>query len=137
MGLELQQRAVEYNSIIKEHNNIREGLFEMMPPLEIKTNQPYTNGFNGDDLDEEILTEEEIQQQQMKQQQEAAKTLLNIFSEDTAPEVQPKKQTNADLLDGIFGESPAGHVMTPVQQTGQIDLMSNNSDLLFSLSGKI
>lgn len=137
MGLELQQRAVEYNAIIKEHNNIREGLFEIMPALEMKTNQAYTNGFNGDDLDEEILTEEEIQQQQMKQQQEAAKTLLNIFSEDAVPEAQPKKQTNVDLLDGIFGgENSASPVMSanPSPSAGQVDLMSNNSDLLFSLS---
>ena len=110
-----------------------------MPALEMKTNQAYTNGFNGDDLDEEILTEEEIQQQQMKQQQEAAKTLLNIFSEDAAPEAQPKKQTNVDLLDGIFGgENSASPVMSanPAPSAGQVDLMSNNSDLLFSLSGK-
>lgn len=139
MNLELQQRAVEYNAIIREHDNLREGLFEQMPPLEMKTNQPYTNGFNGDDLDDEILTEEEIQQQQIQQQQEAAKTLLNIFSEETPAPVKPAAQNNIDLLDGLFDSSvPTAPVIQPsnsVPSNNQVDLMGN--DLLFSLSGKL
>lgn len=137
MSLELQQRAVEYNSIVRMHPNLQEGLFEQMPALEMKANQPYTNGFNVDDLDEEILTEEEQQQQQIKQQQEAAKTLLNIFSEDapstTQPVIQPKN--NVDLLDGLFDDSTAAPVMpaSNVASANPVDLMSNNSDMLFSL----
>ena len=144
MNLELQQRAVEYNSIIKNHENLREGLFEQMPALEMKTNQSYTNGFNGDELSEDILTEEELQQQQLKQQQEAAKTLLNIFSDDTAPgkppqtvsPTAPPKQSNVDLLDSLFdGSSDSLPVMQTQSKssTGQhqaVDLMSNTADLL-------
>lgn len=139
MSLELQQRAVEYNAIIREYSNLRDGLFEQIPPMEIKTNQPYTNGFNVDDLDEEILTEEEQQQQALKQQQEAAKTLLNIFSEDTpAPPSNP--QTNVDLLGDLMGgdilsepiTQPASNNNNNSNKVG--DLLGNNSDLLSSLS---
>lgn len=144
MSLELQQRAVEYNAIIREHSQLSEGLFEQMPPMEIKTNQPYTNGLNVDDLDDEILTEEEQQQQALKQQQEAAKTLLNIFSEDTnTPSNKPTSPpTNVDLLGDLMG---GDLVPEPVMQqtvnnsssnnNNQVgDLLGTNSDLLFSLS---
>ena len=36
MNLELQQRAVEYNSIFKKHDYLRSGLFESMPEFETK-----------------------------------------------------------------------------------------------------
>lgn len=36
MNLELQQRAVEYNSIFKKHDDLRSGLFESMPEFEAK-----------------------------------------------------------------------------------------------------
>lgn len=144
MSLELQQRAVEYNTIIRDHSNLREGLFEQMPALDIKTNQSYTNGFNGDDLDEEILTEEEIQQQQIKQQQEAAKTLLNIFSEEPSSgtpnptaKAASSPKNNVDLLDGLFdtdvGSMPVMQSSNNISNGNPIDLMSNNSNMLFGL----
>lgn len=139
MSLELQQRAVEYNSIIRDQPNLKEGLFEQMPPMEMKMNQPYTNGFNADDLDDEILTEEEQQQQQIKQQQEAAKTLLNIFSDDapaTANGVTSPKpavtntQSNIDLLGDLMGGGDFNPA--PVMQAAPT---SNGFDDLFGLSG--
>lgn len=36
IGLELQQRAVEYNSIFKKFNHIRSNLFDKMPVIEYK-----------------------------------------------------------------------------------------------------
>jgi len=134
MNLELQQRAVEYSAVIREHCNLRDGLFEIMPALEMKANQAYTNGFNGDDLAEEILTQEEIQEQQIKQQQEAAKTLLNIFSDDTPAQPASSKtippSNNVDLLDGLFDASnvPSVPVLNPStnSRANPIDLMSND-----------
>ena len=140
MNLELQQRAVEYNAIIREHDNLRDGLFETMPALEMKTNQAYTNGFNGDDLTEETLTEEELQQQQIKMQQEAAKTLLNIFSDDTPAQATAQGATtnNVDLLDGLF-DTGSSSLATPAMNStsgynnkashnNQIDLMGSDSE---------
>jgi hypothetical protein len=40
MNLELQQRAVEYNSILKNYDNLRDGLFEQMPAVELKAVYP-------------------------------------------------------------------------------------------------
>ena len=54
MNLELQQRAVEYNSIIKRYTNLKDGLFEQMPPLEMKQTT-YVNG-----VDEEAYLNEQI-----------------------------------------------------------------------------
>lgn len=139
MSLELQQRAVEYNSIIRDQPSLKEGLFEQMPPMEMKMNQPYTNGFNADDLDDEILTEEEQQQQQIKQQQEAAKTLLNIFSDDvpatanggTSPRpAVTNTQSNIDLLGDLMGGGDSNPA--PVLQAAPT---SNGLDDLLGLSG--
>ncbi len=134
MNLELQQRAVEYNAVIREHANLRDGLFETMPALEMKVNQAYTNGFNGDGLAEEVLTQEEIHEQQIKQQQEAAKTLLNIFSDDapsqatSATTPTPQTHTNIDLLDGLFDASnvPSTPVLNPSSRSNPIDLMGGD-----------
>lgn len=135
MSLELQQRAVEYNSIIRNQPNLRDGLFEQMPPMEMKTNQPYTNGFNADDLEnQEILTEEEQQQQQIKQQQEAAKTLLNIFNDDAPVGTSPRSaapQSNFDLLgDLMSGEDSNQTSVIPTS-------MSSGFDDLLGLSGSV
>ena len=43
MNLELQQRAVEYNSIFKKHNELRQDLFESMPEFENKNNLTNSN----------------------------------------------------------------------------------------------
>ena len=38
IGLELQQRAVEYSAIFKKHNHLRGELFNKMPVIEYKPN---------------------------------------------------------------------------------------------------
>ena len=90
MNLELQQRAVEYNLVIKKYDNLREGLFEQMPPLEMRANINLPNGVN----DEAENNEEaagagneaslmgDDSQQQKKQKEDATKTLLDLFDDD-------------------------------------------------------
>lgn len=117
MNLELQQRAVEYNSIIRNHGSIKDGLFEQMPVIEMKSN-PYANG----DENANDAEDQEAQELQLKrQQEEAAKTLLDIFSEDASPpantapvfmnaaqpaSVKPAVSNNFDLL-GLMDDGPS------------------------------
>lgn len=115
MNLELQQRAVEYNSIIKNYENLRDGLFEQMPAMEMKTNSTYSNGINCEDIQEDTMTEEEKHQLQLLQQQEAAKTLIDIFKDDPieTPTQPPSsvvlnssnKSTNNDIFDLLNDDS--------------------------------
>ena len=115
MNLELQQRAVEYNSIIKNYENLRDGLFEQMPAMEMKTNSTYSNGINCEDIQEDTMTEEEKHQLQLLQQQEAAKTLIDIFKDDpietpTQPPssvvlISSNKSTNNDIFDLLNDDS--------------------------------
>ena len=75
---------------------------------------------------------------QMRQQQEAAKTLLNIFSDDTVPVMAHTGNisNNVDLLDGLFDigvNLPSTPVMKATSSMSHSDLMGN--DLLFS--GKV
>ena len=131
MNLELQQRAVEYYAVLKNFENLREGLFEQMPPMEMKQNQTYTNGIPGLDNGDEIPTEEEQQQQQLRQQQEAAKTLLNIFSEDPIPGTTPPSQpikSGLDIFDSLYDDLPKPNINTNKQPV--IDLLSNELDLV-------
>jgi AP-1 complex subunit gamma-1 len=82
MNLELQQRAAEYNSIIRNHSNLRDGLFEQMPVVEMK-NSSIAYLLEDTIEDDEEQSEEYQAKQKQKQHDEAAKTLLDIFSEDT------------------------------------------------------
>lgn len=138
MNLELQQRAVEYNSIIRIHNNLSEGLFEQMPPIEMKTNSTYSNGIACEENDEPI-SEEERRQMQLLQQQEAAKTLIDIFKDDQSSNevsVTTKTQNNNDLFDLMNDDGPSTvKTSTTTSSIANKSTTSNNQndlDLLFS-----
>lgn len=51
MNLELQQRAVEYNSIFKKHDDLRNGLFEAMPEFEAKNQLDSTNNEENENIE--------------------------------------------------------------------------------------
>lgn len=124
MNLELQQRAVEYNSILKRYENLRDGLFEQMPPIELKTNNyPINESYDETNNDENNVNnnnDDEIK----KQKEEAAKNLLDIFGEETSTTTavsstnNTTNNNNLDILDMLSD---------PVQST------SNNMDSLFSV----
>ena len=127
MNLELQQRAVEYNSVIRVHNNLSEGLFEQMPPIEMKTNSTYSNGIACEENDEPI-SEEERRQMQLLQQQEAAKTLIDIFKDDPTPNETPattKTQNNNDLFDLMNDDVPS-NVQTTTTTKATTSSIPNN-----------
>ena len=94
MNLELQQRAVEYNAVLRKHEQLRDGLFEQMPAVELKSsNYANTSSSNLDDggllgsmggVGDENQTEEDRKREQERAKQEAAKTLIDIFSDDMA-----------------------------------------------------
>lgn len=94
MNLELQQRAVEYNAVLRKHEQLRDGLFEQMPAVELKSsNYANTSSSNLDDGGllgsmsgggDENQTEEDRKREQERAKQEAAKTLIDIFSDDMA-----------------------------------------------------
>lgn len=124
MNLELQQRAVEYHAILKNHETLKDGLFEQMPVIEMKAN-PYTNG----DESAAAVDDEEAELQLKRQQEEAARDLLNIFSEgSTPPNTAPvftstntstskpnnTGGTNLDLLDLIDSTTTSKSAATTV-----------------------
>ena len=145
MNLELQQRAVEYNSIIRNHGGIKDGLFEQMPVIEMKSN-PYANG----DENANDAEDQEAQELQLKrQQEEAAKTLLDIFSEDASPpsntapvflNAQPASKppptaanNNFDLL-GLMDDGPSA---APVTNSNTAAQSQPDFDSLFQLSAPV
>lgn len=140
MNLDLQQRAVEYYSVIKKYDNLREGLFEQMPALEIKTN--YSNDQTDENAliaNEDTQNEEDKKQEQERHKKEAAaKTLIDLFDDDqsepshspvaaTTTSSAPNKQNDFDIL-GII-DAP----VAPVASVTVTNSTSNNLDSLFSL----
>lgn len=142
MNLDLQQRAVEYNTVLKKYESLREGLFEQMQPFELK--QTYVT----EEDDYEAANEEDKQQEKERLKQEAAKNLLDIFGEDSsesitttvpnppstnanslldifdAPAVQSTKPSNnQNLIDSIFDSTPAQNV----QKTDLLDIFGGIS----------
>jgi hypothetical protein len=134
MNLELQQRAVEYNAVIKKFANLRDGLFEQMPPIEMKERYLNDESLNAND---EPLTEEEQRAQQEKNKEEVAKTLLDLFDDDTGtagsspqpPHIPADLATNGASILDLF-DQPAPSVNKPAVAPTQT---SSNMDLLFEL----
>ena len=147
MNLELQQRAVEYNAVIKNFPNLRDGLFEQMPPIEMKErympNQDDSPNKNGAG-DEELLNEEE-QKNRQNNKEEVARTLLDLFEDEpssTSPPVTANHSTattaNSNILD-LFDTPavPAARAAAPATApTIAINPTSANMDLLFGLDSK-
>lgn len=140
MNLELQQRAVEYNSIIKRYTNLKDGLFEQMPPLEMKQTT-YVNG-----VDEEAYLNEQIDDETVKQQQKeaAAKSLLDLFDDepstansathDTQPTTANKTNNNFEILDFMSNETPSNtNTLDLIKQISNHTATSNTSNNLGSL----
>jgi hypothetical protein len=138
--LELQQRAVEYNAVIKKFPNLRDGLFEQMPPMEMKERYLNDDSLNQND---ELLTEEEQRAQQEKNKEEVAKTLLDLFDTDDTGTAGSSPQpphisdmpsganTNASILDLFDQPAPSAAVNKPGAVAS--NQTSSNVDLLFGL----
>lgn len=150
MNLELQQRAVEYHAIIKKHDNLRDGLFEQMPAIELKisyanANSTTTNNVDQENLYEEFQSEEDKKKEQERFKEEAAKTLIDIFSDDTLGPIsptaaaqttnvdhqanKPKTSSTSDFDILNFLEQPA---VTQTQTRPQIN-QNNDLDSIFSV----
>jgi hypothetical protein len=149
MNLELQQRAVEYNAVIKNHPNLRDGLFEQMPPIEMKTNYPPLGGddslLNNNNQNEEglLLTEEEQKEQQQKEIEAKAQKIIDLFDDEPTPAhkssshsvVQTRSNTNPanDILD-LFDQPSSTTSVQPVNtKSASTSKPSNNLDLLLGL----
>lgn len=96
MNLELQQRAVEYNAVLRKYEQLRDGLFEQMPAVELKSSSGAYANTSASNLDENDLlgggagggedvphNEEDRRREQERAKEEAAKTLIDIFNDDT------------------------------------------------------
>lgn len=156
MNLELQQRAVEYNVVLRKYENMREGLFEQMPAIELKSttyaNTSSSNLDDGSGMPDEMNGDDDDaadndRQQQERAKEEAAKTLIDIFSDDTFGSVspppavlaKPEATTNkpsVNDMDDIFKmpEHQQHHssAVAPVAQPSKNPL--NDLDSLFSSS---
>ncbi len=144
MNLELQQRAVEYNAVLKRYENLREGLFEQMPPIEIKTQNDLSTFQDEEEEQQEQQAEENEQAQSgdaNKRKEEATKTLLAFFDDDVpTTSVETSQTTNAkmdsvNIFDLLDDPKP-----TPVSNTAKPAMSkaaNNNLDSLFSLETNI
>lgn len=124
MNLDLQQRAVEYHTVLKKYDNLKDGLYEQMQPFELKQNYV-------EEIDEDIYenkNEEEILNEKEKQKEEATKALLLIFDGDSTEADSNKPESNKaaqvptfDPLADIFGNTSASiqpsNVMASVAQS--------------------
>lgn len=137
MNLELQQRAVEYHSVIRKHDNLREGLFEQMPAIELKST--YNPTANEDNNEDEFQTEEEKKKQQEKFKEDAAKTLIDIFSDDnisaSAAVANPGSDSHKPLSDLDFlGPSVEPSPTPTVARPAAAQPPGNDLDSLFSFN---
>jgi AP-1 complex subunit gamma-1 len=75
MSLELQQRAVEYDSIFRRYDHLRGGLFESMPVMETKINEntSFNIAVNNDDEQSDFI--------HVQKQDEQATELIEILNE--------------------------------------------------------
>lgn len=124
MNLELQQRAVEYHSILRKYENLRDGLFEQMPPLEMRTSaDTIDSNQNGYDTEATNGLIDDIEEQK----REAAKTLFDIFGEETASTattspVPPKPQSDSlNILDFIMDDGASKPAPTAPVTSNIID----------------
>jgi hypothetical protein len=159
MNLELQQRAVEYNLVMKKYDNLRDGLFEQMPPLEMRPNINLPNGIEDEENSEQgneqslfgsnendAANNEAIVKQ--KQKEEATKTLLDLFDDDTTtttPATIPiNNKPNNDLFDLMSNENsnpPPSSINSKIDAIKQLNNKSqqpsvtsnNNLDSLFNM----
>lgn len=53
LDMELQQRSVEFQALIRDHDNMRPGLLEKMPPIEKKVDEDEAPRNNGELLDDD------------------------------------------------------------------------------------
>lgn len=142
MNLELQQRAVEYNAILKRYENLREGLFEQMPPIEIKT-QNDLSAFQDED-DEQQQEQQEYEQAPSgdanKRKEEATKTLLEFFDDEVPTPTVATSQTankidSVNILDLLDEPQPTVAAAKPAPSASKA--ANNNLDSLFSLDANI
>lgn len=163
MNLELQQRAVEYNLVMKKYDNLRDGLFEQMPPLEMRPNINLPNGIEDEENSEQsnersLLGSNENDAAKnealvkQKQKEEATKTLLDLFDDDTTktttttPTTIPiNNKPNNDLFDLMSNENsnpPPSSINSKIDAIKQLNNKSqqpsvtsnnNNLDSLFNM----
>ena len=156
MNLELQQRAVEYNAILRKYENMRDGLFEQMPVMEItrqaaNTNYGNTSSSNLDDFDNNAADDEGVSSHQngdadekrreQEKKAEATRALIDIFSDEPttvspheavpSSQAAPKPTTSdfdiLNFLDSAPTETPAKPAAKP----------QNDLDSLFSSSSTV
>lgn len=155
MNLELQQRAVEYNAILRKYENMRDGLFEQMPVMEItrqaaNTNYGNTSSSNLDEFDNNAADDEgsghqngEVDEKRREQEKkaEATRALIDIFSDEPttvspheaahSSQAAPKPTTSdfdiLNFLDSAPTETPAKPAAKP----------QNDLDSLFSSSSTV
>lgn len=139
MNLELQQRAVEYNTILRKYENMREGLFEQMPPIELKlssyANTSATNIDDASGVGDEEINEEERKREEVRAKEEAAKTLIDIFSDETfSGSVSPPSTSTAvpsapsndlDILN-FLGQVPVPSALAKNQANELNSIFSSN-----------
>lgn len=135
MNLELQQRAVEYNAVLRKHDVLRDGLFEQMPPIELKPSYANNSSSNLGDVEEGVAngvvdTSEQVKRREHdKIKEEAVKTLIDIFSDDVPVIPQPDKpaavNSDLDILGFLDQPKPSAGVKPSSGQNDLDSLFSN------------
>ncbi len=118
MNLELQQRAVEYNTIFKRHNQLKIGLFESMPVMESK---PIENNVSNTNTS---IDKSDFRFERTEETNNGLLDLTSGFGTSEVPQtsVRQSKSTKYDEIDllGILDSN------TPVTQTIQTSQASEN-----------
>lgn len=135
MNIEIQQRSVEYSTIMMKSSSVRNGLLERMPPIEVKdTTAPPTS-----QQDSEIVVKETNKLAPVVTSQAEQPSLLDVTSSDVPVPMATTQPAgdNAllDLLGMDLGPTPAvGQMLPPAMQqphppmeTGLLDLLGDVS----------
>ncbi|XP_071824422.1 AP-1 complex subunit gamma-1-like isoform X2 [Apostichopus japonicus] len=99
LDMELQQRSVEFQALLRDHDNMRAGLLEKMPPIEKKVDEDDLPRNNGELLDDQISAPQKGEMINIAQQHESNGLLDLIGDSGTIPSI-PTMQPNQDQSTG-------------------------------------
>ncbi|CAM1320496.1 AP1G1 (predicted) [Pycnogonum litorale] len=141
INVELQQRSIEFSTLYSKYDNLRRGLFEKMPPIESKNNEPMSNG---DSNEVELITDDQNGKQQIiSSVNNDSSALLDLLGMDQASEINiapkptetqtnvlnmNKANTNSDLLDLLGGLDVNSSI--PVAEPMADNMMITNNNQL-------
>lgn len=126
LDMELQQRSVEFQALIRDHDNMRPGLLEKMPPIEKKVDEDEAPRNNGELLDDDHPAAQKADHISSIQQRESNGLFDLIGDTSSAPSIpsmglqQPAPASGGgailDLLSDLDFSTPSQLNTMPAMQ---------------------